>query len=82
MSLGGGGQRHEAWVVNAAVAGDERVDDVGVELLPGAAAQLGEGDLGGERLPVGPVRGHGVVGVGDGDDARPKGDRLPARPSG
>src|SRR5256886_6382346 len=49
---------------------DEVVDDDGVELGPLAGFQLGERELGGAALTVGAGRGHGVVGIADGGEAR------------
>ena len=59
----------------------EGLDDLRVELGAGDAAQLGERGLGADRAPVGVARGHHVVGVGDGDDARAERDVL-ARDAG
>src|SRR4051794_16632390 len=57
-------------------------DEVGVELAAGrAAAQLLLGGGRPESVPVGPVGGHGLVGVGDGEDAGLGGDVVAAQPA-
>src|SRR5277367_6290329 len=54
--------------------GEEDFDDLGVELCAGATADLvsGFGEAG--SFSVGPVGGHGIEGVCDGEDARAEGD--------
>src|SRR5450759_3644851 len=47
---------------------DARRGDVGVVLDPGVLADLGEGRRHAERRAVGPVRGHRLDDVGDGED--------------
>ena len=47
----------------------------GSNCVPACLLDLGAGRLGGGPLPVGPVAGHGVEGVGDGEDAGPQHDR-------
>src|SRR5579884_955073 len=44
---------------------NQRLDDLRIKLGSGAAAQLREGDLHGERLSVWPVGRHGVKGIQD-----------------
>src|SRR5882762_10297485 len=49
---------------------DEGCDEAGIELGAGAALEFREGLIGGAALFVTAVAGNGVVGIGDGDDAR------------
>src|SRR5450756_2355241 len=55
-------------------------DDVGVVLDPGVLADLGEGRRHAERRAVGPVRGHRLDDVGDGEDPGLRQDVLAAQP--
>ncbi len=59
---------------------DERARQLGVELGAGAALQLDERLLDGERRPVRARRGHGVEGVGDAEQPRLERDPVPAQP--
>ncbi len=56
---------------------DEDLDEARVELLAGDPPQLLDRLVAGDRRAVGVARGHHVVGVGDGDDPRQLGDRVP-----
>src|ERR1700709_18364 len=47
---------------------DEDLDEAGIQLLAGDAAELDDRVVAGHRGAVGVARGHHVVGVGDGDD--------------
>src|SRR5438445_187409 len=49
-----------------------------VEVSPGGPADLVAGRLAGDGARVGAIEGHGVQGVGHGEEARPERDRLPA----
>src|SRR3954464_4546052 len=51
-------------------------DDLRVELVAGAALELGHRVGDGQRRPVGAVRGHRAVGVARADDARGERDGL------
>lgn len=55
---------------------DEGVDDEGVKLGAAFADDFGDGDVGVESFSVGTVAGHGVEGVGHGDDASFEGDGV------
>ena len=55
---------------------DEDLDELGVELFAGDAAQLDDRVVRGHRRAVGVAGGHHVVGVGDGDDPRELRDFL------
>ena len=57
--------------------GDERVDDLRVELRSRAPAQLVDGVADPGRLPVGAGGGHRVERVGHGDDPRELGNLVP-----
>src|SRR3954471_11589575 len=48
---------------------DEGLDYFGIEVDAGAAPQLLNGLAGRPGRTVGPIRGHGIVGIDDGDDA-------------
>src|SRR5580658_1314804 len=54
----------------------EAADYFWIELVGGAAFQFGEGFLGIASFFVGALGSDGVVGVGDGDDARAKGNLI------
>jgi len=47
----------------------EWIDELGVELFPGAGAQLGDGFVDGFGCLVGSFGSHGVKGVDDAQDA-------------
>src|SRR5208282_3199920 len=54
----------------------EGTDDFRVELVCSAAFEFGEGFFGVASFLVGALGGDGVVGIGDGDDARAQGDLV------
>src|SRR5690606_5283200 len=54
----------------------ESINDVGVELPTGVLPELGDGVLLGEGHAIRPRRGHGIEGIGHGDDARLETRRL------
>ena len=54
----------------------EAANDFRVELVGGAAFQFGEGFFGVARFFVGAFGRDGVVGIGDGDDARAEGNLV------
>ena len=56
--------------------GLERLDDVRVELRPGAALELAQRVRRGKAAPVDAVGRHRVVGVGDEEDPRAERDLL------
>ena len=49
-----------------------------IELGAGAVQQLAQGGSHGQRRPVGAVGGHGIVGVGHGEEAGPERDLVSA----
>ena len=55
---------------------DEAADDFWIELVCGAAFEFGESFFGVARFLVGALGRDGVVGVGDGDDARAEGNLI------
>src|SRR6266508_407953 len=63
-----------------ALQGGEPLHDLGIELRARATEELAQCLLAAESRRVGSLRGHGVKGVTDGDDARPQGDREPLEP--
>ena len=70
----GGGRLFEGGL--AAEPSDEKIHQLTVPLPARAALEGGDGPGGGEGGAVGSQGGHGVVGVGDGDDARTQGDLV------
>jgi len=71
---GGGGSDFDDGVGELAQGAHEDFDNFGVELGVGTALELGEGFGGEAALLVSAVTGDGVVGVGDGDNARAERD--------
>ena len=63
------------------VDGEERLDHLRVELPAAPARDLLAGGIDAQRGPVGPVRGHRVEGVHDGEDPRPERDLLALQPA-
>jgi len=61
---------------------DERIDDARVELAAAVSAQLRHRLFMAHANPVGPVRRHGIIGVGHGDQAGEQRDRLASQPVG
>ena len=58
----------------------EQAHERRIELRAGVPSQLADGRLVADRPLVRPIAGHGVVGVGDGDDARTERDLVAAQP--
>src|SRR6266481_4572839 len=71
---GGGGSDFDDGVGELAQSAHEDFDNFGVELGVGTAFELREGFGGEAALLVSAVAGDGVVGVGDGDNARAERD--------
>src|SRR2546422_4281352 len=74
---GGGGGGFDDGIGKLAHGLDEERDDFGVELSVAAALEFGEGFGGGAGFFVGAVAGEGVVGVGDGENARAERNFVP-----
>ena len=77
--LGGAGEEggdFDDGVGELAHGADEGCDQLRIELGAGAAFEFGEGLLGGAAFFVAAVAGDGVVGIGDGDDARAERDAF------
>ena len=80
--VGGGGGLGLHLALEAFAQRQEGGGEDRVELFAGHLFDLGESDGGGHPFAVRPIRGHGVEGVGDGDDAGQRVDRLAAETSG
>jgi len=77
--LGGAGEEggdFDDGVGELAHGADEGLNELGIELGAGAALEFGQGLLGGAAFFVATVAGDGVVGIGDSDDARAKGNAF------
>src|SRR5690606_26173146 len=63
-------------------AHDELAGEVRVELRARAALDLGDGDLVRQGAAVGAIARHGVVGIGNRDDAGDERNRVACKPQG